>query len=59
MKSELRKLVEDSPLNLTKIAQDAKVDYYAFRRWFVGEQEHLDADDAEAVFETLTKKKLI
>jgi len=57
MKAKLRKLVEESGMKLSSITTESGVNYYAFRRWFKRETKTLDADDAQAVYELLTKKK--
>lgn len=44
-------------MKLSIITTESGVNYYAFRRWFKRETKTLDADDAQAVYELLTKKK--
>jgi hypothetical protein len=58
IKSSLRKLIEEHPDSLHKIARKAEVPYFPIYRFMTGRTETLDTDVAEGLVLWLTKKPL-
>ena len=50
----LRKLIEDSDLNLKQIAKRANVDYMTTWRWYAQKTRSLNVIMAEHIYKTLT-----
>lgn len=55
----LRGLLDAHTGPLTKLAEDAGVDYQRLYRWYNRKTETLDVNIAEAVYKTLTGKTFV
>jgi len=56
---ELRRLIDDSPLHLTEIANRAGVSYTSLWKWHTGKQAGIGLSQGERVYTLLTGKTFL